>query len=214
MKSMKLKISACLIAFTALALSTANETPARHAYRVTVRVDTQALHAAGVIERMDPNAWGIANNGNLSILITDTASGQQLAKVSSDSGSPKFSHSAVYESDRDFMNVEVKLRDRDYLWINPASWGFVEKAKLSDDETSIATIGIEPAQTMAIDTLAYSENNVTRIVSNSNSEIVMNRSESDGKIIETRELTSITEYQNIVRTINSIAYSIEITRLR
>ena len=51
-------------------------------------------------------------------------------------------------------------------------------------------------------------------VHNRTSVITLNRSELDGKTLDSRSLSSVTEYQNLISTLNSVAYSIEITRLR
>lgn len=221
--SKKYKVSACLVAFTALAISSANPTPPRHAYRVTVRVDTVTLRDAGIIQNMDDSTSyvdssnsiaGISHQGDLSLLISDTSGNKEIANLPTDSTLPKFTFSGIYETDRDFLNVEVKLRDRDYLWINPMSWGFNNSTKKSDDMTTITTVGIEPQQSQSIDTLAFTSSTITRVATNNSSGIVLNRSEKDGHILETRTLTSVAEYQNLVSTMNSVAYSVEITRLR
>ncbi len=145
-------------------------------YKVTVRTKVSDLIKAGIAQSADVDgaADSSANDGEEWSLQVFDQDDQRVVKRSSDKLNPPFNVSEIFCRDRDnYLNLTIKVVDNDYFWLLPWTWG-----KWDNDTSEIATIAIEPNQSVVSDMLVMNDVHRINVLTDYNKEF------NEGTIIE------------------------------
>jgi hypothetical protein len=210
-----------LIALTVLGFQVSSYAQSsKHLYQVKVFVNTVKMYEAGLLTRMDDsNISGVTHAGDLSLVVKnlDKSSGEQIIMSKrTDDSMPVFSTSEIVETSSDYLSIDVSLRDRDWLLINPLSWGWGTGGKRgpTDDIAHVVSLSLAPAQNVALGAFAFSATETIHILTNNQQQVSYNRMDTGGKLIESKTISSVAEYQTIINQTGGTVYNVEITRLR
>ncbi len=189
-------------------------------YRVKAYFNTGIMKNAGLLQAMDHENSNddVLNSGSGSLeIVTGEGKQQVTLNYPGDSKSPVFNLTKIFKGDSQYFNLSFILKDRDYLWINPVSWlGF------TDDRAHLVTIALGPNEEFAIEALTHSATTTTRVMT-SNSQIsaqtISSTTKSDSNStatskVENRTFSSVQEYRDFVSTETSLAFSVELTRIK